>query len=136
MVQRLWYKCGRCHRRTHDYKRLKSVVNMRTNAYISYKIANLTARFDSSGFPIAGENEWSEKIPCSLSTNSDNRVHKYDYGLHRVSTYTILTETCDFPLTATVVHLHRGCECLGEFKVVSVEPLETVGRIKIVVSNG
>lgn len=109
---------------------------MRTNAYISYKIANPTARFDSSGYPIAGENKWSEKIPCSLSTNSDNRLHKYDDGLHRVSTYTILTETCDFPLTATVVHLHRGCECLGEFKVVSVEPLETVRRIKIVVSNG
>lgn len=74
---------------------------------------------------------WSDDIPCSIKTNTDTRKGHYEDGEFRQASYTILIEFAEF--NAKRVKLSRLGEELGEFRVLSVEPLSTVGRVQILV---
>lgn len=104
--------------------------DMRYNGTLRYEILS-EGEVDEYGEPNPAQCAWSEAIPCSIKTNSDNRKGRYEDGVFRQSSFTILLECIPFPYNR--VKLERLGEALGEFRVMSVEPLTTVGRIQIVV---
>jgi hypothetical protein len=102
--------------------------------------------------------EWSKPIDCCISTNSDNRIGKYEDGEFRMSAYTILLEASGAFYEALAhedstlvengsdggligaerqmpvidrVSLSRYGESLGEFRVQSMEAFPSVGRIQL-----
>lgn len=104
---------------------------MRTNGFLRYEIVKVVSGFNEYGEPIGNTEEWSEPVPCSIKTNSDNKNGRYEDGVFRMASFTVLVEQMDFPYNK--VRLERHGEHLGEYKVLNAEPLETVGRTKITV---
>ena len=105
---------------------------MRTNGFLKYEIVNNASDFNEHGEPVSGASvEWSEPVPCSIMTNSDNRKGKYEDGEFRMASLTILIEDMEF--NANRIRLERSGRELGEYRVQSIEELETVGRVKITV---
>lgn len=110
---------------------------MRTNGVIYLKLSEALqgaeTGFDEDGNPIPEISEWGEPIPCSVRNISEDRRAKYADGEYKHSTHEVLIEcqTIEHPIYA--VRIQRYGKELGEFKVKSIEPLVTVGRIKIVV---
>lgn len=105
---------------------------MMTNGFLQYEIISKGSDFDKYGEPVTGASvEWSEPIPCSIKTNSDNRKGKYEDGEFRVASFTILIEEQDF--NTNRVRLERSGRELGEYRVQNIEDLPTMGRIKITV---
>lgn len=104
---------------------------MRTNGTLKY------AKITEGGENEYGEAdntasvEWSEPIPCSIKVLSDSRIGKYEDGEFRQASYQILIELAEFPYTR--IQLERLDEDLGEHRVISAEPLSTVGRTQIIV---
>lgn len=105
---------------------------MRTNGVLQYQILSDDQVEDQYG-EISSEAtpEWSEEIPCSIKTNSDSRKGSYEDGEFRNASFTILIELEKFPYKR--IRLKRLDEDLGEFQILSSEPLTTVGRTQIIV---
>lgn len=82
--------------------------------------------------PVAAVQSWDRPIPCVIKTNSDTRKGKYDDGKFRQASFTILIEG-SIGADLKRIKLRRGAEALGEFDVISIEPLTTVGRTQIIV---
>lgn len=79
--------------------------------------------------------EWSESIPCSISTIRNNNNARYQATIERVASFNVLipiTSGYDFKSRARV-RLTRDGESLGEYEVILSERIPTQGRIKIVV---
>lgn len=105
---------------------------MRTNGFLQYEIIKKGSDFDKYGEPVTGASvEWSEPIPCSIKTNSDNCKGKYEDGEFRMASFTVLIEEQDF--NANRIRLERSGRELGEYRVQNIEDLEASGRIKITV---
>ena len=104
---------------------------MRHNGNLAYQIQGNNGQLNEYGEPIAASVEWSDPIPCSIKTNSDTRKGKYEDGEFRMDSFTILIERTEF--NADRIKLERLGEELGEYRILSVEPLATVGRIQIMV---
>lgn len=104
--------------------------SMRTNGALKYEIISACG-VDEFGEPIEAHTEWSEAIPCSVKTNSDNRKGKYEDGEFRHASFVVLIEGDSF--SGNRISLKRRNEDLGEYRIISVEPLESVGRIQIIV---
>lgn len=109
------------------------MVNMRFNGLLKYQIElaeseelNEYGEIETSQSP-----SWSDDIPCSIKTNTDTRKGHYEDGEFRQASFTILIELAEF--SAKRVKLSRLDEELGEYRVLSVEPLTTVGRVQILV---
>lgn len=109
------------------------MVNMRFNGLLKYQIElaeseelNEYGEIETSQSP-----SWSDDIPCSIKTNTDTRKGHYEDGEFRQASFTILIELAEF--IAKRVKLSRLGEELGEYRVLSVEPLTTVGRVQILV---
>lgn len=73
---------------------------------------------------------WSEPIPCSIKTIND-KIGVYEDGEFRQASFSVLIELASFPYKR--VKLQRYDEELGEYRVISIEPLVSVGRTKILV---
>lgn len=105
---------------------------MRYNGHLQALIPSTDGGLNEYGEPTSGQQEnWGEQIPCSIKTNSDTRLGRYEDGEFRQASFLILIECSRFD--ATRIKLERFGENLGEHRVLSVEPLTTVGRIQIVV---
>lgn len=106
---------------------------MRTNGFLKYEIVKEVSDFNEYGEPNKEATvEWSEPVPCSIKTNSDNRKGKYEDGEFRVASFTVLIEEQD-KFTSNRIYLERSEQALGEYRIQSIEELETVGRIQITV---
>lgn len=103
---------------------------MRCNGYIKRFLSQDEA-IDEFGEPVAQQTSWSDPIPCSIKTNNDTRKGKYEDGEFRQASFIILIESVGFD--AERVKLSRLGEELGEYRIMSVEPLVTVGRTQIMV---
>jgi hypothetical protein len=103
---------------------------MRANGILRYEIVS-GGELNEYGEPIAAQSSWSDPIPCSIKTNSDTRKGKYEDGIFRQASFTILIELAAFPHKR--ISLERNGESLGEFDILSSEPLTSVGRTQIVV---
>lgn len=106
---------------------------MRTNGTLQYCIL-AEGGFNEDGEPIAiGTPTWSEDIPCSIKTNTNNSKGRYEDGKFNQVAYEILVETANFPLDIKRVRLQRKGIDLGEFAVQGVPTPTTMDRVKIVV---
>jgi hypothetical protein len=106
---------------------------MRTNGFLKYEIVKEVADFNEYGEPdTEAAVEWSEPVPCSIKTNSDNRKGKYEDGEFRVASFVVLIEEQD-KFSSSHIYLERSGEALGEYRIQATEALETVGRIQITV---
>lgn len=105
---------------------------MRYNGVLQYQIVSQSEELNEYGEVASGQSvSWSEDIPCSIKTNNDTRKGKYEDGEFRQASFTVLIEVSS--IDAKRVRLTRLGEDLGEYRVLSVEPLATVGRIQIMV---
>lgn len=104
--------------------------SMRTNGTLRYESVS-DGGFNEYGEPIEAQSAWSDPIPCSVKTNSDTRKGVYEDGEFRQASFTILIELDEFPHKR--ISLERQGESLGEYRVLSSEPLTTVGRTQIIV---
>lgn len=102
---------------------------MRTNGTLTYAIYNGTYALDDNGEAIDTQVTWSEPLPCSIKSVTDDRVGRYEDGEFRQASYEIMIEMQPFPYNR--VRLERLGEDLGEHRVISAEPLVTVGRTLI-----
>ena len=87
---------------------------------------------DGNGEPIAAENILENPLPCFIKTNSDNRIGRYDGGTFRIASFTVLIEAGN-EVASNIVCLERCGEPLGEYPIMKIEPLLSVGRIRIMV---
>lgn len=104
---------------------------MRTNGFLKYAIITENSENEYGEVAESSSIEWSEPIPCSIKTNSDTRLGVYEDGEFRQASYQILIELAEFPYTR--ISLERLGEDLGEHRIISVEPMTTVGRTRIIV---
>lgn len=108
------------------------VSGMRYNGTLQILEVTKENGTDEYGEPIAAQTAWGDPIPCSVRTSSDTRKGKYEDGEYRHSSFIVLIEWRD-GFSADRIRLERLGEDLGEYGVLSVEPLSTVGRIQIMV---
>lgn len=105
---------------------------MRTNGTLQYAVIDDDAvTLNEYGEPVANEQSWSEPIDCSINVNNDNRLGTYEDGEFHTASYTVLVETMTFEHSRIL--LTRDGTSLGEHRVISVQPLSTVGRVQILV---
>lgn len=104
---------------------------MRTNGTIQYDVMG-QGGVNEYGEPMAAQCSWSDPIPCSVAVNSDTRKGTYEDGKFRQASFTILIERQDLPEIHRV-RIMRYEEDLGEYGIISIEPLALVGRVKLIV---
>lgn len=104
---------------------------MRTNGTLRYAVITEGGENEYGEVDDTASVNWSDKIPCSIKTLSDSRIGKYEDGEFRQASYQILIELAEFPYNR--IQLERLGEDLGEHRVISAEPLSTVGRTQIIV---
>lgn len=107
--------------------------NMRTNGNLRYcKFTG--AGFNEDGEPLSTSSKtWSEPIPCSIKTETNNSKGRYEDGKFNQATYTVLVEDNSLPLDTKRVKLERDGRDLGEFAVQGIPTPTIMGRIKIIV---
>lgn len=108
------------------------VSGMRYNGSLKYQTITGNEQVNEYGEPVAAQVSWSDPVPCSIKTNNDTRKGRYEDGEFRHASFTVLIE-CNGRFDAERIQLERLGEDLGEYRVLSVEPLVTVGRIQIIV---
>lgn len=86
---------------------------------------------DELGRPIQPKAEWSIPRPCQIQTASENRMARNDDGVYTKASFILLVDLQPFPYER--IKLERMGENLGEFDVISAEPLEAVQQTKVVV---
>lgn len=107
---------------------------MRTNGTLQYGIIALnTELFNQDGEPIAVGLTWSEEIPCSIKTVTNDSKGRYEDGKFDRASYEVLVETANLPIDITRVKLFRWGIDLGEFAVQGLPVPTTMNRIKIIV---
>lgn len=104
---------------------------MRTNGTLQYEILTDGGLNEYGEVDTSAQSTWSDPIPCSIKTNSDTRKGVYEDGEFRQASYLILIELENF--TYKRIRLKRFDEDLDEYRVLSSEPLTTVGRTQIMV---
>ena len=128
---------------------------MQTNGTISPAI--IAQQTNEYGEIVESSTAWGKAVHCSIVTNTDNRIGKYEDGEFRMSAFSILididttyyaplaTEQDDIVLTTDWdvivvqtkqfnferVRLTRYEESLGEFRVQNYEYFPRMGRIRI-----
>jgi len=104
---------------------------MRANGTLKYLTLTESDLNDYGEISGSASQEWSDAIPCSIKVNSDTRKGTYEDGEFRQASYVILIELSQF--NAERIKIERLGEDLGEHRVLSVEPLISVGRVQILV---
>lgn len=108
------------------------MVSMRTNGILRYSIF-VEDGFNEDGEPLRGIQSWSEAVPCSIKTVTNNSKGRYEDGKFNQASYEVLVENDPELLSITRVKLERGGFDLGEFAVQGKPIPTTMERIKIVV---
>lgn len=104
---------------------------MRTNGTLQYQTL-APGGVDEYGEPIAAQLTWSDPIRCSIKTNTDDHKGVYEDGTFHVASYTILLEAQPSKKFERI-RLQRRADVLGEYRVMSAECIETMGRFQVVV---
>lgn len=112
-------------------KMAQTFGNMRYNGHLQYQIQG-ESKENEFGELVESESYWSDPKPCHIHTNNDNRKGKYEDGVFRQSSFTILCEQLD-NLSFNRVRLVRQGEELGEYGVMNAENLESQNRTQITV---
>lgn len=102
---------------------------MRTNGVLRYQIISRNG-FNDDGEPIASD-AWSDVIPCSIKTVTNNSKGRYEDGKFNQASYEVLVET--IPLDVRRIRLERDGILLGEYPIQGLPTPTTMGRVKIIV---
>lgn len=105
---------------------------MRTNGTLRFS-TYIPGGFNDDGEPIAGHDGWSEAIPCSIKTVTNNSKGRYEDGKFNQASYEVLVEPDERLLGITRVKLVRGEIELGEYPVQGRPTPTVMDRIKIIV---
>ena len=83
-----------------------------------------------TGFPIRANESWGAYIPCQYRVNTYSNKGRSNGEAFTVATYEVLIEREEF--TAERIRLSNlSGDVLGEFSVISSEPLPAVQIVKI-----
>lgn len=104
---------------------------MRYNGTLQYQVIS-SGGYDDNGEPIPSSTEWSEPIKCLLKANTDTRKGRYEDGKFRQASFVALIEKQPLP-DIKRIKLTRYAETLGDYDIINIEPLPTVGRTQIIV---
>lgn len=105
---------------------------MRANGTIQLGMMSEATENEYGELVSDGEVVYSEPIPCSVKTNSDTQRGRYVDGVFRQASFIVLIEL-ENVVDITNVKIERRGEQLGEYQVISSEPLDSVGRTQIMV---
>ena len=87
---------------------------------------------NKKGYPQKSEATWGEPIPCQYIPNKHNKLGVVNGEHFTVAQYTVLIEEQEF--NAEQIRLKdRTGKDLGEFSIMSVEPLEAVCEIRLLI---
>ena len=87
---------------------------------------------NQKGYPQKAEATWGEPIPCQYIPNKHNKLGVVNGEHFTVAQYTVLIEEQEF--NAEQIRLKdRTGKDLGEFSIMSVEPLEAVCEIRLLI---
>ena len=88
----------------------------------------------TTGFPRIATPLWGDPIPCQIQPVKVNRLAQSDGEPVIEKSFTVLIEEQTQEFTADRVRLKTDTgRTIGEFSVISAEPLEAVGQVKITV---
>lgn len=106
---------------------------MRTNATIQFSLGS-GVDYDENGIPITTEGEWSEPIDCNAKAISDTRRGRYEDGVFRQSSYSVLLEGKYLTrerYTAQAALLTIGEQQPRRFDIQNIEDTPSMGRAVI-----
>jgi hypothetical protein len=87
--------------------------------------------FDGSGNPIRQTTTWGEPMPCNIKILKSDNLGRYNGNSFTIASYEVLVE--DLRFSTTKIKLTLNGNALGEFQVMSIEPLNAVCLSKITV---
>lgn len=101
------------------------------NGYIEY-ITTTNGGIDENGYPTGGVATYGVPIPCQYSFSRNNR--SMSNGEHMVrESYSILVEFNKEPKTERIRLTRLNGEVIGEYSIISNEPLRAVCQERILV---
>lgn len=106
------------------------------NGYISAKNKQAGGIDPATGFPVKSSGDtYLQAIPCQYYANSYNNLGRTaNNERFTVASYTILIEQSFIPFTAEQIRLTDMSEnIIGDFSVISIEPIDAVCEVKILV---
>lgn len=102
---------------------------MRTNGVLQYDMS-IGGGYDEGGNPIPLDESWSEDVPCLIRNVTNNSRGRYEDGKFNQTSYDVLVESGQMPLTSTRVRLVRNSVPIGEFPIQGIPELTSMDRIK------
>lgn len=100
--------------------------------YISSRISLGDYIDEETGMPVQGGEGWSSDIECRYKANSLNNRGAYVDGFFKQASYEITTE--DMTFEGDYIRLkNRKGTVIWESEVLSLEELDSIQRIKIVI---
>ena len=102
------------------------------NGYIQPIIRKGGGLGDDGGHPVAASEEYGKRIPCQYQATTYNAFSRQAGETIIKQGYSILVEEC--PLRVGAVRLlDRRCAVIGDFQVISSEPLEAVCQTRLII---
>lgn len=86
---------------------------------------------DGNGNPIPTSTTWSDPIACNIKTLKSDNLGRYNGNTFTIASYEVLVD--DLCFSAPKVMITMNGNLLGEFQVMSIEPLNAVCLSKITV---
>lgn len=87
----------------------------------------------ATGYPVASTAEWGEPVPCQWAANKFDRLGRVRGEHFTVASFSVLIEWRPLGGVEQVRLRDLSGRELGEFSIMSVEPLEAVGQLRIMV---
>jgi hypothetical protein len=103
------------------------------NGTLKYITGATGGGLGANGKPVKREDVWSAAIPCNVRTNNRNNLGKKEGEAFIVASYIVLIDyRTGFNPGRVQLTDNEGRE-IGEFPVISIETLDSVNAIKLVV---
>lgn len=83
-----------------------------------------------TGYPVKGNGQWGEPIPCQWLPNRNDRLGRVNGEHFTIASYVVLID--EQPFDAEQVRLRTlDGQDLGEFSLMYAEPLDAVCQIRL-----
>ena len=102
------------------------------NGTIEPKVKTAGGIDPETGHPVKATTSWGDSIPCQYVPNNCNQLGQVQGEHFTLATYEVYIE--EQPFTAEQVRM-KDCEgnVIGEYSITSVELLQAVGEIRILI---
>lgn len=103
------------------------------NGALKYLAGTAGGGIGDDGKPVKRTDVWSEAIPCNIRINNRNNLGRKEGTAFVIAAYIVTLERRTGFDPGRIQLFNDEGQSLGEFPVVSIEVLEAVNAIKIVV---